>query len=102
MDKDLERFVSALQENTRAQKRLHEVVTKQNTKMETIIEMTKTMLRGDPNIKVKPLVIMLAELNHLLSLIGPDLRYIAQRISGATKIPKVLETLGEFFKPGKR
>jgi cellobiose-specific phosphotransferase system component IIB len=101
MDADLKKFLAALNENTKAQKKLQEAMEKHSIKLETIIEMTKTMLRGDKSLKLKPLVIMVAELNHLLTLIGPDIRYIAQRIGSITKVPKLVEMFGEIFKGRK-
>jgi hypothetical protein len=99
MDADLQKFLSKIEENTKALKGLIRSTEENNKKLAVLTEMLDVTLRGDGKAKIKPLAYLIVENNHLLSLIGPDLRILMQMLANVTKAPKLIGIVADMLKP---
>lgn len=98
MEADLQRFLSALEENTRNLTKLQSVFAESNRQNELLTEQLGVMFEGDPKAKIPPLNIQINQLCYLLAQQNTCLHILITILSNATRLPRLLGEVARIFK----
>jgi len=98
LDADLERFLKGLEENTKANKKLADIVTESNKKMDFLAEQLKVMFEGDPGAKLPPLNVLISQMCFLMGQLNMSLGVIIKILTNAVRVPKLLSMVTEIFR----